>query len=452
MNNIIIYGGSILTMDQLNTVHTPGWVLVSGDRIVDLGKGQPPRKVITRATKMINATNKVVLPGLINGHTHLSQSFMRGLADGVGLPDWLKRIRPVQAAMTPQDMELASLLGLVENLRCGVTSVVQHHKITFSIEHVDASLKAARTVGLRILFARGWRDSGDNKETLEGLMREMTRLLECWHGSANGRIIIGFGPMVPWRCSETMMRQTLNMARAWGLPTHIHIAETREEVEASQQSCGLRHVEWLNTLGALGPDIQLVHCVWVDDTELEYIAHSKSIVVHCPVSNMYLASGIAPVRKMLDRQIVVTLGTDGSASNNSQDMLTTIKVAALLARIGTGSAAALMPDDVLRMATVNGAHLFSRHDLGYLAVGNKADIIIVDLNTTRSTPVYSLTSALVHTASGPDVHTVIVDGRVLLDAGRVTMVDETTLLTECREAASRLIERVGMKLTLVNSH
>lgn len=452
MDNIVIYGGSILTMDQLNTVHTPGWVLVSGDRIVDLGKGQPPRKVTTRATKTINAINKVVLPGLINGHTHLSQSFMRGLADGVGLLDWLKHIRPVQAAMTPQDMELASLLGLVENLRCGVTSVVQHHKITFSTEHVDASLKAARVVGLRVLLARGWRDSGGDKETLKGLMCEMTRLLECWHGSANGRISIGFGPMTPWCCSETMVRQTLNMARAWGLPTHIHIAETREEVEMFQQSCGLRHVGWLNKLGALGPDIQLVHCVWVDDTELKYIAHSKSTVVHCPVSNMYLASGIAPVRKMLDRQILVTLGTDGSASNNSQDMLATIKIATLLGRVGTGSATALMPEDVLHMATVNGAHLFGRHDLGYLAVGNKADITIVDLNTARSTPVYSLTSALVHTVSGPDVHTVIVDGRLLLDAGRVTMVDETTLLTECRKAASRLIERVRMKLTLANSH
>lgn len=452
MDNIVIYGGSILTMDQLNIVHTPGWVLVSGDRIVDLGKGQPSRKVTTRATKIINASNKVVLPGLINGHTHLSQSFMRGLADGVGLLDWLKHVKPVQAAMTPQDMELASLLGLVENLRCGVTSVVQHHKITSSTEYVDASLKAARTVGLRILLARGWRDSGDDKETLEGLKRKMTRLLECWHKSANGRITIGFGPMVPWRCSERMMRQTLNMARAWGLPTHIHIAETREEVEISQQSCGLRHVEWLNKLDALGPDIQLVHCVWIDDNELEYIARSGSLVVHCPISNMYLASGIAPVRKMLDRQIMVTLGTDGSASNNSQDMLATIRIAALLARVGTGSAAALMPKDVLRMATVSGAHLFGRHDLGYLAVGNKADIIIVDLNTTHSTPVYSLTSALVHTASGSDVHTVIVDGRVLLDAGRVTMVDEITLLTECREAASRLLERVGIKLTVANSH
>ena len=262
-----------MTMDQLDTVYTPGWVLISDDRIAGLGKGFPPQKVTAQGVKMIDATNKVILPGLINGHTHLSQSFMRGLADGVGLHDWLEHIRPVQLAMTPRDIELACLLGLVENLRCGVTSVVQHHKATSSAAHTDACLRAARTVGLRVLFARGWRDLGDSKEASETLIGEMDRLLECWHGSANGRITIGFGPMVPWHCSEKMMLQTLKMARRLNLPTHIHIAETQGEITMSRQSCGLRHVEWLKALGALGPNMQLVHCVWVNDTELKYIAH-----------------------------------------------------------------------------------------------------------------------------------------------------------------------------------
>lgn len=446
VSDIVIYGGFVMTMDRLNTFYTLGWIQVFKDRIVGLGSGQPPKEVIINAKKIIKATGKVVLPGLINGHTHLSQSFMRGIGEGLNLLSWLKHIKPFQASMTPRDMELASLLGLVENLRCGVTSVVQHHKITSSREHVEASLRAAYKIGLRFLLARGWRDFGESKETQKKIMREMERLLNNWHKSANGRLTLGFGPMVPWRCSDETMCLTLKAARTWGLSTHIHIAETQEEVEIFQKDRKLRHVEWLEKMGALGSDIQLVHCIWINDAELTQIAKSESVVIHCPVSNMYLASGIAQIRKMLDKKIIVALGTDGSASNNNQDMLITTKIATLLARIGTSNAAAISSEGAIRMATINGTYLFNRHDLGSLTLGNKADITIVDLNTVRSIPFFSLANAFVHTACGSDVHTVIVDGKILLDAGRVTVINETELLVECQKAAGRLVKRVGVRL------
>jgi 5-methylthioadenosine/S-adenosylhomocysteine deaminase len=203
-------------------------------------------------------------------------------------------------------------------------------------------------------------------------------------------------------------------------------------------------VQWLHSLDALGPDIHLVHSVWLDDAELDLVAQSRSLVVHCPVSNMYLASGIAPVRRMLDRGIVVALGTDGPGSENSQDLLEVLKFAVLLAKVATGDPTALRPLDVLRMATWAGAGLLGRPDLGRVVPQAKADVTVVNLNTPRCMPVHSATSALVYNASGPDVHTVIVDGRILLDAGRPTMLDEEALLAECRLAASSLLKRAGV--------
>jgi 5-methylthioadenosine/S-adenosylhomocysteine deaminase len=182
----------------------------------------------------------------------------------------------------------------------------------------------------------------------------------------------------------------------------------------------------------------------VDDAELDLIAGSNAVVVHCPVSNMYLASGIAPLRRMLERGIPVALGSDGPASHNSQDMLETLKVAVLLAKVGSGDARALASTNALRMVTVAGARLLGREDLGQIVPGAKADITLVDLNNARSTPVHDPESALVYNASGPDVHTVIVDGRVLLDAGRITVLDEAALLDECRQRASRLLERANV--------
>jgi 5-methylthioadenosine/S-adenosylhomocysteine deaminase len=183
----------------------------------------------------------------------------------------------------------------------------------------------------------------------------------------------------------------------------------------------------------------------LDDAELDLIAASGAVVVHCPVSNMYLASGTARVRAMLDRDIAVTLGTDGPGSENSQDMLELLKMAALLSKVETGDANAVLPMDVLRMATVNGA-LLMRDDVGRITPGAKADITLVNLNKPRCMPVHRPESALVYNACGPDVHTVMVDGDILLDAGRVTVLDEAALLEECRQAARRLLARADVRI------
>ncbi len=442
---LLIENGAVLTMDEQNTIHMPGWVWVEGERIRAVGAGEPPDDLVIRSGRTFDASHMAVLPGLVNAHTHLSQTFMRGLADDKPLLDWLSQVMwPIQAAMTPEDVGLAARLGLVENIRSGVTGVVQHQKIVTTPEHVDAAAEAAEAIGLRLLLARGWVDVGDAAESPDAIIADMSRLHDRWHGAAHGRVTVGFGPMAPWRCSESTMRRTLALSRAWDLSTHIHVAESRDEINMLRQQTGMRHIQWLDSLGALGPDLQLVHCVWVDETELNRIAESGSLVVHCPVSNMYLASGVAPLRDMLDRSIPVALGTDGPASHNSQDLLETLKVAALLAKVSTGDPTALSTMEGLRMVAATGGRLFGRDDLGRIAPDAKADITVVDLDNTRCMPVHHPGSALVYSAVGPDVRFVIVDGRVLLDEGQVTVLDEDALRAECRKAARHLLSRAGL--------
>jgi len=483
MSVILIEHGALLTHDGETLVETwPGWLAVDGDRIAALGAGDAAAGWRERAERVIDARQMAVLPGLVNGHTHLSQTFLRGLADDRPLLRWLKEvIWPVQSAMTPHDLYLAAKLGLVENLRCGVTTVVQHHKLP-GRDHVAAAAQAAVDVGLRMLLARGWLDQGPSGEPLDHIVAEMAWLHETWHAAPlapqswgeGSRIRIAFGPLAPWRCSDDAMRETVALARAWGVPTHIHVAEAQDEIDLLLARCGKRHIEWLADLDCLGPDTQLVHAVHVTDAELDLIAAADATVVYCPTSNMYLASGAAPVWKMRRLGIPVALGADGSGSNNSQDLLECAKIGALLAKHATGDAQALLPADLLRMMTLDGARLWhggargqrsgdrSQETgvnispqpsaishlppaIGQLRVGAPADLTIVDLDNARCQPVHSAASALVYNASGADVHTVIVDGQILLDAGRVTMLDEAALLADCRVAAKQLMRRVGIK-------
>jgi 5-methylthioadenosine/S-adenosylhomocysteine deaminase len=282
-------------------------------------------------------------------------------------------------------------------------------------------------------------------ETPERIIAETRRLYKTWHNQVAGRVRVEFGPLIPWGCSDGTMQKTYALAQEWGVGTHIHIAETQEEVEINLNKRGNRHVEWLADLGILGPDVQLVHSVWLDDGEIEMVAQHGAVVVHCPVSNMYLASGVAPVPHMLAQGVPVALATDGPGSNNNQDMLEVLKTAVLLHKVSSLNAMVLLPEDVLTMACRGGAAAFGQAELiGSLEVGKKADVVLVDLNTPRAMPVHRPQSALVYNASAGEVDTVIVDGQILMRDREILCVDEEALLAEARDACSRLFERAGV--------
>ena len=356
MTTLLIHNGWVLPCDgDMRQAHRPGYVLVRGERIEAVESGSPPEGLFAQADEVIDAAGKAVLPGLINAHTHLFQCFLRGLADDRPLLQWLAEATwPGGLAMTEHDFYLAALLGFVENLKCGATSVLDQDYVQTSPRNMDAVAEAAQRSGARVLLARG---VGDREpyfakflEPAEVIMAETGRLIRRWNTGPTSRVRVEFGPMIPWGCRVETLQEIRRLANEWDVGVHIHVSESRDEVQMSLDEFGLPPVRWLDEIGALDERWQLVHCVWLTPEEMDIVAGRGSLIVHCPVSNMYLASGIAPVGEWRRRGIPVALATDGPGSNNSQDMMEVLKTTACLQKVGSMDAQALLPGDVLEMA------------------------------------------------------------------------------------------------------
>ncbi|MBC8504604.1 MAG: amidohydrolase [Anaerolineales bacterium] len=427
MTNILIINGSILAE---NGWVDPGFLCIREGKIRQIGAGTPSPGQIDEAKEVLDARHCAILPGLTNAHTHLSQTFMRGLAGGRTLIDWLKDvIWPIQAVISPEEMYLAALLGLVENLRCGAIRVTDHHKITGTPAHTNEVLKAAREVSLRFTLARSWSDRGKNPESLENILSDFRRLFDL--SRDDDHIEIANGPLALWRCSEGALQATHQLVLEHGAFTHFHVSESQDEVQMSLDEYDLRPVEWLETIGVLGPDTQIVHAVWVDDDEIKLIADANAQVIHCPVSNAVLGSGVAPVAQMLGHGVDILLGTDGPASNDTQDIWETLKGAVNFARATSLNPTILPPSQALKLATGGKT----------LRVNDPADVIVVNLDHSRVVPVQDINSALVLGTHGSDVQTVIVGGEILMKNGNIAIVDEKALYDECRDAIQSLRKR-----------
>jgi len=436
MAEILVYDGAVKTPRGW---FSPGYLTIDNGKIQSVSAGAPDEAAIKSAARVISAAGKAVIPGLTNGHTHFSQTFMRGLAAGRPLLRWLKElIWPLQSFMTVEDMRLAAMLGLIENLKCGVTSVVDHHKITTTRDHIRAVIAAARQVGINCVIARLWADQGANSEDPAAILDE----LEDWYAeikaisspAAGPRLCFASGPATPWRCSAEMLQKTHDMALRNGSFTHIHVAETRDELEISLNAVGETPVRWLDSLGILGPATQMVHSVWVDEEEIDLLAERKALVVHCPVSNAVIASGIAPIPQMVEKNVRIRLGTDGPASNDTQDLFETMKMALSLGRAHSLDAGVLQPEVLLTIAA----------DGNEIKPGARADVILVNLDHERAVPVQDFDSALVLCTHGSDVDTVIVSGKILMENRHVVQIDEKSLIQECTKAVKSLRERAGL--------
>lgn len=429
--------GTILIKDGVvrseNGWLAPGFVFIDGERIAGVEAGHPPPYLLADTQEVISAPQCAILPGLVNAHTHLSQTFMRGLAGGRPLLPWLKElIWPLQNALTPDDLRLATLLGMVENLRCGVTELCNHHKVVTSPEHTDAVCGAISTFGLRVTLARAWADRGTNAESPESILQDLARLFEQWH--RHDLLKIANGPIALWRCSAETLRSTHRLAQEYNSFSHFHVSENQDEVEISVNEYGKRPIEWLDSLSLLSPETQVVHAVWVDESEIDRLARTGALVIHCPVSNAILGSGIAPVVAYLRQDVSLRLGTDGPASNDTQDIWETLKMAICFARSKTLDATALPPADSLDL--VLGSRTLKPDAL--------ADVIIVNLNRPSAMPVHDIDSALALSTNGSHVETVIVGGSILMRDGEVLVLNEEALLDKCRYAADQLNIRAGL--------
>ncbi len=452
MTAMLISGGAVVTVDDDFTIHDPGWVHIVDDRIAALGPGSPPPGIASSVDQVIDAAGSAVMPGMTNAHTHLFQTFFRGLADDKPLLDWLREcIWPGAVHLDRESAQLAATIGLVENLRGGATSVIDHQYVHIDEGIDDGVCAAADELGVRFLLARGWADRNYEpslSETAEQVLERTQRVRDRWHGHDGNRLRVELAPLIPWGCSDDAMRSTVAAARSWGAGTHIHCAETAIEVEMSVDERGVRHVEWLDQLGLLGPDFQLAHSVWLDDGELDLIAQRDAVIVHCPVSNMYLASGVPRILDMRERSIRIALASDGPGSNNRQDMFEVMKATILLQKIHHLDAMALQPEDAIRMACRGGAAAMGQTDIGVLAPGMLADLLVISLDSVFVAPVHSVPSALVFCASPADLTHVVVAGRLLIDDGIVTMIDERALLRRAEMSAREVFRRAGIDTRL----
>jgi 5-methylthioadenosine/S-adenosylhomocysteine deaminase len=340
---------------------------------------------------------------------------------------WLsEKIWPLQEKMTAEDMKLASSLGILENIQCGVTSITDHHKITTTENHTRAVLESAETMGIRLTLAKSWSDTGEGAESMDNILVNLDRL---FNDNQSDLVTIANGPLAPWRCSREGLQLSHELTTRNKSVTHIHVAEIQDEISRFLQKYNQTPIAWLEELGILDSNIQLVHSVWVDQDDIKRISQAGSTVIHCPVSNCVLGSGIAPVSEMRKQGIPVLFGTDGPASNDSQDIFETMKTALNLARVKTLDPTVMSPENALSMASAGKK----------IKEGQPADLIIVNLNHSRAVPVYDKTSALVLCSHGSDVETVICNGKILMQDKKCLFIDELKLYHDFRKAIKRFV-------------
>lgn len=455
MTDTLFSNVGVVTVDDAGTIVENGWIAVEDGHIAAYGEGQAPAALVAGAREHFDADGHVVMPGMVNAHTHLFQTFFRGLADDLALLDWLEQcIWPGAGHMDAAAARAAAAVGLIENLRSGVTTVIDHQYIhpgadADSID--DAVASAAHDLGIRLVLAHGWADRNyhppltSDAGTVE---RRLTALAERW--GSEDTIRIENGPLIPWGCSDDGMRSTVAAARGLGAGTHVHCAETQIEVEMNLAERGMRHVHWLDEIGALGPDVQLAHAIWLDDGELDLIAARDAVVVHCPVSNMYLASGVARILEMRARGITIALASDGPGSNNRQDMFEVMKTAVLLQKVSHLDPMAVQPSDVLTMACRGGARAAQQAaPAGTISSGAPADLVVVDLNSVFCQPVHRLDSALVFNCSPDRVRHVMVGGQWRMFNRHIVGLDEAAVLADAIQQARSVAQAAGLRSRLV---
>ncbi len=393
-----------------------------------------------------DASGHAVLPGFIQGHVHLCQTIMRGLADGLALLPWLRgRIWPLEAAHTEQSLRTSAELGIAELLSSGTTTILDMG----TTHHHDVVFDACDRMGIRALSGKAMMDLGDGVpkslcETTSHALQESDRLRRVWHGAAAGRLRYAYAPRFVLSCSETLVRETVAASEACGCLMHTHASEHPEEQKAVRAILGHDDVQVLANWGLRGPRAVYAHGVQLTSDQIRMIREHASGVVHCPSANMKLGSGIAPVADLLRAGIRVGLGADGAACNNNLDPFTELRHAALLASLRYGPDA-VAPEDLLGLVTLGGARVLGLEtEIGSLEPGKRADVVVVSLQGLHQQPLNNVARTLVYATKASDVRDVIVDGQILVQDGVLVNVDADHLRVRANEEACRLIQRAAI--------
>jgi 5-methylthioadenosine/S-adenosylhomocysteine deaminase len=446
--DLLLVGGTIVTARADGLIVIDGAIAISGEAILEIG---PRQDIEARfaAERTIAADGTLIFPGLVDTHTHLYQTLLKGLGDDLPLMEWLDACTlPSIPHLTPRICYVAAALGCIESLRSGCTTIFDYMVDHVETQVYDAILQAFDDVGIQGILGRGLRDRQTEavRAALPGIDQQLAdcaRLVDAY-----GARRVWLAPGATWAMEEDSLRAARRIADERGLRMSLHTDEVTFDSDESLRRFGQRTVPFLERIGFLGPDVLHAHCVQLTDEDCQILARHGGRVSYNPVSNMYLGSGVPPIPRLLDLGVTVSLGADGAASNNSQDMLEALKVSALLPKVAWRDPAIFTAADAVRLATSGGAAALGRDDFGTLEPGKRADLFIFDPLHAKSIPVHDPVSTLVYSSGEVNVRTAIVGGRVALDDRRIVGVNEDAILREAQSVAEQLAQVAGTRQRL----
>ncbi|RUM87602.1 MAG: hypothetical protein DSZ23_05540 [Thermodesulfatator sp.] len=421
----ILVSGEYVLCGPGERIISQGAVAVEDGRIKEVGVYEDIRQKYKDFSELRRPSG-LVMPGLINAHTHAPMVLFRGMADDLPLKTWLEdHIFPAEARLNQDLIALGTELACAEMIRSGTTGFIDMYLFEETIARVTDR------VGMRAWLGEGIFDfPSPSFPSGQDALRETERLSKAWEG--NPRITITVDPHTPYTCNQALLEDARELASSLDLHLVIHLAETRWEIEEITRIHGCSPVEYLDSLGLLSPRLLAVHCVWLSERDMDILSERGVSIAHCPESNLKLGSGIAPVARLLKKNVRVALGTDGAASNNDLDMFGEMDTAAKLPKGLLQNPSVVSAAQVLSMATVDAALAMGRTDLGRLSPGYQADIIILDLDRPTLRPCYNCISQVVYAAKGGDVTDVMVGGDMLMIDGKLVTIDEKRLLAEVK--------------------
>ena len=439
MSDIIIKNGVIITVNAKNEVISDGGIVIEGSRIIDIG----PMKQIQNhsANQEIDANGMVIMPGLINTHTHLAMTLFRGVADDVPGINWLPIIWSIEKNISADSCYIGALLGCLEMITTGTTCFADQYW------HMEKVVAAVKEAGIRASLAQGILELNDpdkgNRELAESIA-----FAKKWDGSIDGRVVCKLGPHSIYTCSPSLLQRTREAADEINVGLHIHVAEAPNEPKMAKEKHGETSIEQLHKLGLLKGDVLAAHCVFVNNEDMKIMKKTNTTVSHCPTAMMKYGNEVAPVPELLKNDVTVSIGTDGCGSNNNLDMIEEMRTTALLHKQNKRSGTILPAEQIIRMATINGAKTIGLDkEIGSLEAGKKADIILLDFKKPHLTPLHNCPSHIVYSAFGSDVDTVIVDGNIIMKNRQVNTLDQPKIIKMAQEAFEELLEMGGYTMS-----
>lgn len=436
--DLLVLNGTLVTMDKERRVIPDAGIAIENGRIVAVGS----RMEITRAysaPQSVDATGKLIIPGLINGHTHVPMTLFRGLADDLDLQEWLtKYIFPAEAKnVTEEFVRAGTRLGLAEMIRGGTTTYCDMYYFEDAIADETAKAGVRGVLGETVIDF----PVADNKTNAEA-MAYVERFVRKWQG--HELIVPAIAPHAPYTVSEEHLKAVRAFSDRTGAPIVTHISETKREVDDSLKAHGASPVDYLSRIGFLSDRVIAAHMVWPSDEEIGILQRAGVGVVHNPQSNMKLASGVAPVPKMLAAGLRVGLGTDGAASNNDLNLWEEMDTAAKLHKVFTGDPKVMSAEQAFELATVGSARaLHLEKEIGSIEKGKRADLVIVDRDSLNQIPLYNLYSDLVYATKASDVETVIINGKIVMRDRRLLTLDEAAIKNDARRFREKVIKSLG---------